>query len=386
MDLTPKQQTSEAIRQAESILVLTGQNPSIDQVTAVLSMAVILRKFGKKVSALISDPAPRELSFLNQSGLDKNLSGLRDFILKVDVSKSEVDKLRYEVEGSKLMIHITPTKGGFAPSDVTFDYGDFQYDLAIVLGVPSRTRIDRIYHDQQGIFNSIPLVNIDFHRSNESYGAINLIEPNSSSLCEILVATSESLQTGLIDEEIATIMLAGLMASTDRFTAAHTTSKSLTVAAQLMAAGARQQAVVKALYRPNERDSRPASYSKSDPPRRDNPPYKPAPRVTTPEVLEVPKIEPIREASMAELLETEKAQANSAPIAQRVSDPETEVIGPVASVDNYVDREPIIDPAHMELATETNDFDPNIEIADFAAAAEILQQRLNRELPGESER
>jgi hypothetical protein len=41
----------------------------------------------------------------------------------------------------------------------------------------------------------------------------------------------------------------GIIASTDRFTASHTTSKSLTVAAQMMAAGAKQQAVVRSLYR-----------------------------------------------------------------------------------------------------------------------------------------
>ena len=34
--LTPKQQASEAIRQASSILVTTGRNPSVDQVAAVL--------------------------------------------------------------------------------------------------------------------------------------------------------------------------------------------------------------------------------------------------------------------------------------------------------------------------------------------------------------
>ncbi len=372
MDLTPKQQTSEAIRQAESILILTGQNPSIDQTTAVLSMAMILRKFGKKVSALISDPVPQQLSFLDQSGLDRNLSGMRDFILKLDVTKSEVDKLRYEVEGSKLQIFITPSKGGFAPSDVTFDYGDFQYDLAIVLGVPTRGRIDRIYHEHQGIFTAIPLINIDFHRSNENYGAVNLIEPNASSLCEILVATSESLQTGLIDAEIATVMLTGLMASTDRFTAAHTTSKSLTVAAQLMAAGARQQAVVKSLYRTGDRDTRPANNPKPEQPRRDNPPYKPSASQPPQTPQEIKPAEPARR------------EPEIAPV-QAASEPVVEAIGPVPQVDNF-DREPIIDPAHIELATDGNDFDPNMEVADFAAAAQILQERLNRELPGEAER
>ncbi len=256
MDLTPKQQTSEAIRQAESILILTGQHPSVDQASAVAALAAILRKFGKKVSAVVSDNPPAAVQSLDPHAFERGLGGSRDFVLKVDTTKVEVDKLRYEAEGGKLNIYLTPFKGGFAPSDVTFGYGAFHYDLAIVLGVPTRARIDRIYEQNLASFETIPMVNLDFHRSNENYGAVNLIEPSASSLCEMLVALSESLQSGIIDAEIATALLMGIVASTDRFTATHTSPKSLTVAAQMMAAGARQQTVVRALYREGKGESR----------------------------------------------------------------------------------------------------------------------------------
>lgn len=255
MDLTPKQQTSEAIRQAENILILTGQHPSIDQVAATIALSAVLRKFGKKVTAIISDSLPPQTQFLGTTGLDRGMGGLRDFILKVNMAKSEVDKLRYEVEDGKLNIYITPFQGGFAPSDVTFAYGDYKYDVAITLGVPTRARIDRVFEQNKTLFANLPILNIDFHRSNENYGAVNLIEPTASSLSEILVALAESLQNGIIDESIATALLAGIMASTDRFTATHTTSKSLTVAAQLMAAGANQPDVVRGLFR-DSRDNR----------------------------------------------------------------------------------------------------------------------------------
>jgi nanoRNase/pAp phosphatase (c-di-AMP/oligoRNAs hydrolase) len=258
MDLTPKQQTSEAIRQAESILILTGQHPSVDQTTAVLALSMILRKFGKQAAALVSDTLPSATSILDTSNIERSLGGLRDFVLKVDTTRAEVDKLRYEAVDGKLNIIVTPFKGNFAPSDVTFDYGEgeAQYDLAIVLGVPSRARIDRVYEQNAALFAQLPVLNIDFHRSNENYGAVNLIDPNASSLCEILVALSESLQGGIIDSEMATALLMGIVASTDRFTAAHTTSKSLTVAAQMMAAGAKQPAVMRALYRSGDRGER----------------------------------------------------------------------------------------------------------------------------------
>lgn len=249
MDLTPKQQTSEAVRQAQSILVVTGQNPSVDQVASVVALAMILRKLGKKVTALVSEPPQRSLSFLPLDNLDSNFGGLRDFILKVDLSKAEVDKLKYTIDDGKLNIHITPFKGGFAPSDVTFAHGDYHYDLMIVVGVPTRARIDRAAGD----LTTTPMVNFDFHRSNDNYGAINLIDPTAASLAEMLVSLSESLENGLIDEPIATAILTGIIASTDRFTATHTTPKALTIAAQMMSAGAKQQQIIKNLYQPRER-------------------------------------------------------------------------------------------------------------------------------------
>lgn len=268
-ELTPKQLASEAIRQAQSILVVTGQHPNVDQVTALMALGAVLRKLDKKVSAIISDSVPAQLSFLPTQQIDKSLEGLRDFILKVDLSKAEVDKLKYGISDGKLNIHVTPFRGKFTPGDVTFDYGDFQYDLAIVLGVPTRSRIDRVISDNPQFFDSVPVVNIDFHRSNEQYGAINLIEPNASSLSEILVALAESLQNGVIDEPIATMLLTGIISSTDRYTASHTSAKSLTVSAQLMAAGAKQQEIVKALFRKGDRKAgdRPTSRTSERPSR-----------------------------------------------------------------------------------------------------------------------
>ncbi len=293
MDLTPKQQTSEAIRQAESILVVTGQNPTVDQVVAVLGLAAILRKFGKKVSAVISDPLPQGLAGLSLGVADQGLAGLRDFVLKVDLSKSEVDKLRYTIEEGKLNIHITPFKGGFAPSDITFAYGSYHYDVIVVMGVPTRARIDRVFDQTPEMLATTPILNIDFHRSNENYGAVNLIDSNAASLCEILVALSESLQTGLVDESIATILLTGIISSTDRFTAQHTTAKALTVAAQMMAAGAHQQEIVRALY------NRPDRSKRNESPRRD---ARPQPKAE-------PKSDGQLEASQSVTIEPEPTRA-----------------------------------------------------------------------------
>ena len=85
---------------------------------------MILRKFGKQATAVVTDQLPAAVAPLANGVIDKNLGGVRDFILKLDTSKAEVDKLRYEMVDGKLNVVITPFKGNFAPSDVTFGYGE----------------------------------------------------------------------------------------------------------------------------------------------------------------------------------------------------------------------------------------------------------------------
>ena len=396
MDLTPKQQTSEAIRQAETIVILTGQHPSVDQVAAVIGLTMILRKFGKNVTAIVSDNLLPSLNALDTSIIEQNLGGKRDFVLKLDVTKAEVDKLRTEVADGKLNIYISPFKGGFAPSDVTFGYGEanMSYDLAIVLGVPTRARIDRAYGQAAEFFATIPTINLDFHRSNENYGAVNLIEPNASSLCEMLVALSESLQSGIIDAEIATALLMGIVASTDRFTAAHTSPKSLTVAAQMMAAGAKQQTVVRALYRDGRPEGRPERSAERRPDRANERPASaparapqanaPQPRPQT-DNAPAPRPEPRQEARpepLAERTESRPERQENRPEPRNEARPEA----PAVREDDH--DMPIIQPGHIELSepeapaehtevSPTQNTPPRPQVrplADFATASEMFSR------------
>jgi hypothetical protein len=66
----------------------------------------------------------------------------------------------------------------------------------------------------------------------------------------MLVSISEAFGTGLIDSQMATSFLTGIVAETQRFSNAKTSPKVMTMAAQLMAAGANQQLIVSKLEPP----------------------------------------------------------------------------------------------------------------------------------------
>ena len=238
MELSPKQQVTELIRKFNRILVVTHARPDGDALGSLLAVQTVLDRLGKDVTAVMRDDIPEMLQFL--PGLDrvaKDVAGGRDLVVSVDTSKTPVDKLKYNTRDGKLNVIISPKEGGhYEESDVSVTSGSFNFDLIIVLDYPD-------------LFYETPVVNIDHHPSNDYFGAVNLVDLTATSTSEILVGVIEALGESLLDEDVATQLLTGLITDTGSFQNANTTPKSLTVSAQLVAAGGRQQEIVQHVYR-----------------------------------------------------------------------------------------------------------------------------------------
>ncbi|KKQ73967.1 MAG: Phosphoesterase RecJ domain protein [Berkelbacteria bacterium GW2011_GWB1_38_5] len=254
MELTSKQQTTEQIKSAQKILVLTHVNPDGDGLGSLLACYLVLKKLGKDVTAVAPETLPMALKFLpNTKDLVTNYNSTKDFIISIDTSNTKVDRLGYRhiTEENKLNIVVTPLSGTFKDEDVTFSYGTYKFDLIIVLDSPDLERLGPLYDGQTALFYETPVINIDHHAGNDFFGKINWVDLTSTSTAEILVSLIESLsrEMPLIDEDVATALLTGIITDTGSFQNANTTPKSLTVAAQLVAAGGRQQEIIRHVFK-----------------------------------------------------------------------------------------------------------------------------------------
>ena len=254
MELTPKQQTTELIKKSQKILITTHVNPDGDGLGSVIALALSLKKLKKDITIACSGDVPAMFQFLNGIEMvDTKFSGTKNLIITLDTSSVEVEKLGYKkVEGeNKLRIIITPKAGNFTPENVAIEAGSYRYDLLIVLDTPVVDRLGSLYDDNTELFYETPVVNIDHHPGNDYFGKVNWIDLTATSTAEVLVSLIESLarETPILDSEIATALLTGIISDTGSFQHANTTPKSFTVAAQLVAAGARQQEIIKHLFK-----------------------------------------------------------------------------------------------------------------------------------------
>lgn len=252
MELSPKQQVVEILKTKQRILLLTHKNPDGDAIGSILALYLSLKKLGKDVVAVCNDPAPAVFEFLPQiKEISQNFANGRDFVISLDVAQVKADKVMYKVVGDKLNIIITPATGNFTPEMVTTAAGSFNFEAIVVLDSTDLERIGSPYEKNPEVFYEVPVVNIDHHAGNDQFGKINWVDITATSTSEILVSVLEAL-TGdpkFIDEDIATALLTGIITDTNSFQNNNTTPKSLTVAAQLVAFGGRQQDIIKYIYK-----------------------------------------------------------------------------------------------------------------------------------------
>lgn len=243
-----RQQIVEKIKNSSNILVTVSADPSVDELSAALGLTVLLNNMNKHATAVFSGQIPAAMDFLDpQKTFSDSVDSLRDFIIALD--KEKADHLRYKVEGEVVKIFVTPYRTTITSDDLEFSQGDFNVDLVLALGVTRRDNLDVALTAHGRILHDATVATLSVGEIKSELGSINWREQHASSLGEMLVSVSEALKSEKadIDEQIATAFLTGIVAATDRFSNKKTSSKAMTVAAQLMAAGANQQLIASKL-------------------------------------------------------------------------------------------------------------------------------------------
>lgn len=245
MEQNPKQEVAQRLRDSSSVLVTVSTNPSVDQLASAIGLSLMLEKLDKHTTTVFSGNIPNALEFLEpEKTFDNTVDGLRDFIISLD--KEKADKLRYKVEDDAVKIYITPYKSSISQRDLKFSQGDFNVDLVVALGVHSQEDLDKAITAHGRILHDASIVTINAGNMagrDNNMGAVDWTDDGASSLSEMLVSISEALEGGLMDAAISTAFLTGIVAATDRFKNERTSPKVMTMAAQLMAAGANQQLI-----------------------------------------------------------------------------------------------------------------------------------------------
>jgi phosphoesterase RecJ-like protein len=140
----------------------------------------------------------------------------------------------------------------FIPNNEQIKLTDYEqivfddYDLLIIMDSSNWERVCGSKEIQKP--DQIRIINIDNHKTNTSFGQINLLKPEIASTCEMLWGVYKDWGVE-INKNIAMSLLAGIYGDTGGFRFRETSAKTLEIAADLMRQGADHNVVVYNLYR-----------------------------------------------------------------------------------------------------------------------------------------
>jgi phosphoesterase RecJ-like protein len=174
-------------------------NPDADAIGSLLGLVHGFRGLGKDVMGALADPVPEYASFL--AGADA----------------------------------ITSSLDGLRP------------DLLVCADSAGIDRVGPLYSDNLSLFERLPVLNVDHHRTNPLFGTVNYVDPAASSTSELSYRLLGEVGATLAPEA-ATALLFGIVGDTGSFRNGATTPGALITAAQLMQLGADTQQIAFQLF------------------------------------------------------------------------------------------------------------------------------------------
>lgn len=231
------------LNNAENILVALSKNPSVDEISAAIGLTLYLDGNQRHVTAIYSGKTPAALAFLRpESTFESNTASLQDFVIALN--KEKADHLRYKLDGDFVKVYITPYKTEITEKDLTFSQGDFNVDLVMAINVRSAEDLDEALAEYGRIMHDASIVDITRGEPGR-LGEIEWSDPTASSVCEMVTELIFAVQgaDAELEPDVATALLTGIVAATERFSNQRTTPETLELASKLMTMGADQQLI-----------------------------------------------------------------------------------------------------------------------------------------------
>lgn len=241
----------EAVKRSTHVLVTFRKEWTIDAAATALALAQVIERKGKRVDVVCDGfVASKQHRFLPKiASVLPSFHQLQKFVITLDVAKTKIDELSYDIEGDKLRISVTPKIGQFEGKDVTTAASEFKYDLIITIDSPDYASLGNLFSSNTEFFYHRPTINIDHEPANEQYGNVNVVDITATSAAEVVYSLLASSGEHFLTEDVATLLLAGMISKTRSFKTTTVTPKTLDIASQLVSAGARREEIVQNLFR-----------------------------------------------------------------------------------------------------------------------------------------
>lgn len=251
----PLLEAGTLLSNAKNILIALPAEAGIDELASGLALYLSLEQAGKK-PVIVTEGVIR-VGHAHLFGIGQVQNKLPqmtggNFILSLggvvtqDANGQGVvpslEKLDWFPQGNdlNLVFHVIPGQK-FEPTHVTPKFEGGNFEVIFTLGAASLEKLGSIYQNSQQVFTSVPIINLDIKQDNADYGKINIVDPASSSLSEIMAESLPALHLPF-ETDIATNILTGIFAATNNLQKGNLGADTFTVVASALRVGGQKPA------------------------------------------------------------------------------------------------------------------------------------------------
>lgn len=250
MSLDTTQQFLHLLRQSKRPLIVLPETADVDAFAAASGLSQALQKLEKPATIVSTKTLPEAIRPLLQNiQTHTDIPSLHDLTIHVDLAAAEVASVEHHVSDGQLHIHVTPKGGTWKQEHVRVQPSDYRFDLIICLGAADLAACGSLVRTYGDFFYHTPIINIDHTTTNEHFGHLNLVDVTAAAVSEVCHSLVEAIDHALMDAEMATAFLTGMIAKTKSFRSRIVSPKTLEAASRLLHAGARREEIIHRLYR-----------------------------------------------------------------------------------------------------------------------------------------
>jgi nanoRNase/pAp phosphatase (c-di-AMP/oligoRNAs hydrolase) len=248
-----KRQIAGLVNKGQNVLIAAPENINGDALGGALALTSALGKIGKSTQLVIPKELPKKFEFLPKTNsLSYDRFREREFVLSIQNPEDHINNLYYEKKDGLLHIYLKAKKK-IEEKDFRVNHSH-PFDLIFTINSQDFENLGKAFEYNPELFFETPVINIDNQVANENFGEINLIDITSSSVSEIVMGLIDFLGRNLLDKDIATWILTGLIDATDNFQSPKTTPRTFNNAALLINRGGDQQKVIRYFYKTKSLD------------------------------------------------------------------------------------------------------------------------------------
>lgn len=233
-------QLKELIAKIQSMAIAIKRNPSIDEMAAALALYLSLQNLNKTVS--IASPSDPLVEVSGLVGIDNVKTQFenngKDLVVSFPYQDGEIEKVSYTLENGYLNIIVKAGEQGLSFSEKDVEYkrgGGASAELLFVIGTSRLTDLGNLY--DADALKDTTVVNIDNKTDNSSFGDVAIVDPQMSSVSE-MVAQIITLLDLPNDIDIAQNLMSGIINATNNFQSPKTSFVAFEMAGILMKQGA----------------------------------------------------------------------------------------------------------------------------------------------------